>query len=239
MSIAKRLARDTRVRALVATATVLGVAGIVVAWKMGLDLAKLKQLWVDGEAFLKANPWSLFVAIVFLTGLPFPISALLVLAGLVWGATWWACLLALLALALNMTWTYWVAAYPARGVIEKVLANTSLRIPDLPKQDHVRLILMLRLTPGLPLFIHNYILGFLRTPFRLYLPLSLALSGPIAIGILLTGGALMEGKAGLAIAGLGIVVIAVLGTRMLRARLARKKITLAEAATQPDPAAEI
>ena len=229
MSIVKRLARDTRVRALVATATVLGVAGIVVAWKMGLDLAKLKQLWVDGEVFLKANPWSLFVAIIFLPGLPFPISALLVLAGLVWGATWWACLLALLALTLNMTWTYWVAAYPARGVIEKVLANTSLRIPDLPKQDHVRLILMLRLTPGLPLFIHNYVLGFLRTPFRLYLPLSLALSGPISIGILLTGGALMEGKAGLAIAGLGIVVIAVLGTRMLRARLARKKPALAEA----------
>ncbi len=229
MSIVKRLARDTRVRALVATATVLGVAGIVVAWKMGLDLAKLKQLWVDGEVFLKANPWSLFVAIIFLPGLPFPISALLVLAGLVWGANWWACLLALLALALNMTWTYWVAAYPARGVIEKVLANTSLRIPDLPKQDHVRLILMLRLTPGLPLFIHNYVLGFLRTPFRLYLPLSLALSGPISIGILLTGGALMEGKAGLAIAGLGIVVIAVLGTRMLRARLARKKPALAEA----------
>ena len=229
MSIVKRLARDTRVRALVATATVLGVAGIVVAWKMGLDLAKLKQLWVDGEVFLKANPWSLFVAIIFLPGLPFPISALLVLAGLVWGANWWARLLALLALALNMTWTYWVAAYPARGVIEKVLANTSLRIPDLPKQDHVRLILMLRLTPGLPLFIHNYVLGFLRTPFRLYLPLSLALSGPISIGILLTGGALMEGKAGLAIAGLGIVVIAVLGTRMLRARLARKKPALAEA----------
>ena len=229
MSIVQRLARDTRVRALVATATVLGVAGIVVAWKMGLDLAKLKQLWVDGEVFLKANPWSLFVAIIFLPGLPFPISALLVLAGLVWGANWWACLLALLALALNMTWTYWVAAYPARGVIEKVLANTSLRIPDLPKQDHVRLILMLRLTPGLPLFIHNYVLGFLRTPFRLYLPLSLALSGPISIGILLTGGALMEGKAGLAIAGLGIVVIAVLGTRMLRARLARKKPALAEA----------
>jgi len=239
MSIVKRLARDTRVRALVATATVLGVAGIVVAWKMGLDLTKLKQLWVDGEAFLKANPWSLFLALVFLPGLPFPISALLVLAGLVWGATWWACLLALLALALNMTWTYWVAAYPARGVIEKVLANTSLRIPDLPKQDHVRLILMLRLTPGLPLFIHNYILGFLRTPFRLYLLLSLCLSGPISIGILLTGGALMEGKAGLAITGIGIVVIAVLGTRMLRARLAKKKLALAEAETQPDPAAEI
>ena len=238
MQFLKQLAQNPRFRTLVITSAVLGLIGIVVAWKMGLDLATMKKLWTDGEAFLKANPWSLFLAIVFLPGLPVPVSALLILAGAVWGTTWWACLLVVLALALNMTWTYWVAAYPARGIMEKILSSTSIKIPELPKKDHVRLILVLRLTPGLPLFVHNYILGFFRAPFPLYLALSVALSGPIAVGILLTGGALLKGNAGMAITGIGVLVIAIVGTKILRAKFAKKKIE-EERAEQPDPASEI
>ena len=238
MQFLKQIAQNPRFRALVIISAVLGLVGMVVAWKMGLDLATMKKLWVDGEAFLKANPWSLFLAIVFLPGLPVPVSALLILAGAVWGTTWWSCLLVVLALALNMTWTYWVAAYPARGIMEKILATTSIKIPDLPKKDHVRLILVLRLTPGLPLFVHNYVLGFFRPPFPLYLLLSLALSGPIAVGILLTGGALLKGNAGMAITGIGVLVIAIVGTKILRARFAKKKLE-GEKGEEADPAAEI
>ena len=157
----------------------------------------------------------------------------------------------LLALALNLSWTYFIAAYPARNLIEKILRNTTIKIPDLPKKDHLRLILILRLTPGIPLFIHNYILGFLRTPFKLYLPLSLFLSGGMCTGILLTSGALVQGKAGAAIAGVSLIVVAIVVTKMLRARMAKKAdpaahphltdppATLAEMADKPDPAADI
>ena len=114
------------------------------------------------------------------------------------------------------------AAYPARGLIEKLLSQTSIKIPALPKNDHIRLILLLRLTPGLPLFIHNYILGFLRTPFWLYLSLSMLLSGAITSGILLTTGALLEGKMGMAIMGIMLIVVGAIAIKMLRAKLAKK-----------------
>ena len=248
----KKLLADKRVRIALALGIIGFIATVVVAWKMGVTLAGLKQAWIDSRDFLLAHPWAMFVALVFLPGLPIPMSALLLVAGAVWGANVKACLLMLLAMALNMSWTYWVAAGPARGFIEKVLANTKIRIPELPKNDHIRLILILRLTPGIPLFIHNYILGFFRTPFLMYLPLSLLLAGSIACGILVTGGAILQGRAGAAITGISLIVVGVLVIRVLRAKLARKPITehqpgLTEppvplkdkAEAEPDPASEI
>lgn len=248
----KKLLADKRVRLALALGGLGFIVMLVVAWKMGVTLAGLKQAWIDSRDFLMAHPWAMFLALVFLPGLPIPMSALLLVAGAVWGANLQACLLMLLAMAINMSWTYWLAAGPARGFIEKVLANTKIRIPELPKNDHVRLILILRLTPGIPLFIHNYILGFFRTPFLLYLPLSLLLAGSVACGILLTGGAILQGKAGAAITGISLIVVGILVIRILRARLAKKPVTdpqpgLTEPPVPlkdrieatPDPAAEI
>ena len=248
----KKLLADKRVRVAIAIGFVGFIVALIVAWKLGVTLAGLKQAWVDSRDFLIAHPWAMFLALVFLPGLPIPMSALLLVAGAVWGANLKACLLMLLAMALNMSWTYWLAAGPARSFIEKVLVNTKIRIPELPKNDHIRLILILRLTPGIPLFIHNYILGFFRTPFLLYLPLSLLLAGSIACGILLTGGAILQGKVGAAITGISLIVVGVLVIRILRAKLAKKPVTdhlpgLAEPPvplrdkpeSEPDPASEI
>jgi uncharacterized membrane protein YdjX (TVP38/TMEM64 family) len=248
----KKLLADKRVRIAIAIGSVGFILAVIVAWKLGVTVAGLKQAWVDSRDFLIAHPWAMFLALVFLPGLPIPMSALLLIAGAVWGANVKACLLMLLAMALNMSWTYWLAAGPARGFIEKVLVNTKIRIPELPKNDHIRLILILRLTPGIPLFIHNYILGFFRTPFLLYLPLSLLLAGSIACGILVTGGAILHGKVGAAITGISLIVVGVLVIRILRARLAKKSIAEAQPnlteppvplrdkpESEPDPASEI
>ncbi|MEO8614657.1 MAG: hypothetical protein ABI600_05905, partial [Luteolibacter sp.] len=100
------------------------------------------------------------MALVILPGLPIPTSALLLTAGVVWrDQPMMACLLCLLALILNLTWTYWLAAGPARRLVEKMLAATGIQIPDLPRGDHLKLILVMKLTPGIPLFLQNYLLG--------------------------------------------------------------------------------
>ena len=249
----KKLLADKRVRIAIALGAVGCILAVIVAWKMGVTMAGLKQALADSEQFFKTYPWAMFLALVFLPGLPIPMSALLVIAGKVWDKNaLQACFLLLVAMALNMSWTYWVAAGPARRFIEKVLVNTKIRIPELPKNDHIRLILILRLTPGLPLFIHNYILGFFRTPFLLYLPLSLLLAGSIACGIMVTSKGLFEGKFGTAIIGISLIVVGVLVIRILRARLARKKVTehlpgltdppaplKDKPESEPDPASEI
>lgn len=201
----------------------LGVASLVTAWWMGVDLAMLRQWWADGRDYLRQHDWALFLAIAILPGCAVPISPLLLLAGAVWGATVKACLLTVGAIVVNMTWTYFLAAYPARRYVEKILTSAAIKIPDLPKNDHVRLVMIFRLTPGIPFFIHNYVMGFLRTPFWIYLPLSILLAGSVAIGIMLTGGALLEGKAGAAITGVSLIVVGLLVTSMLRKRYVKKK----------------
>jgi uncharacterized membrane protein YdjX (TVP38/TMEM64 family) len=174
--------------------------------------------------YLVRNPAALFVALVFLPGLPIPMSALLFTAGVVWRhEPLMAVSLSMLAISINLTWTYWVAAGPARRVVEKVLASSSVKIPDLPRGDHFRLILVLKLTPGIPFFFQNYLLGFLRAPFMLYLPLSILCNGIIGTGIILSGVGVGDGNLKWAIWGISIIALGVVFTQLIRGWLAKKK----------------
>lgn len=83
----------------------------------------------------------------------------------------------LAALAINLSRTYWLAARLGWGLLEKLLTPGGIRIPEMPHGGYVRFIFLLRLTPGFPMFLQNYLLGFLRVPFRLYLSVSLGCTG--------------------------------------------------------------
>jgi uncharacterized membrane protein YdjX (TVP38/TMEM64 family) len=201
----------------------------VLAWRAGYDLADLKTAWDTLKAYLVEKPWVLFLALVILPGFPVPLSALLVIAGLVWGKQpVMACSLCLLALALNLTWTYWLAAGPARRLVEKLLAASAVTIPDLPRGDHLKLILVLKLTPGVPMFFQNYLLGFLRAPFHLYLPISLLCNGIVGTGIVLSSVGIGDGKMMPALTGISLIAVGVVLTQLVRGWLARRKRVVAE-----------
>jgi uncharacterized membrane protein YdjX (TVP38/TMEM64 family) len=224
MELVRKIVTDRRFHRLAGVGLVLGFCLLALAWRMGVDLKMLKEGWMRSEEFLRAHPWWLFGALVILPGLPVPTSALLVLAGTVWrDRPVMACAICLLAIALNMTWTYWLAAYPARGLMEKLLARSTLRIPKLPKNNHLRALLLLRLTPGIPLFVQNYLLGFFRVPFRLYLPVSMGCSGLIACGIVLSGAGVAGGNFMPAITGVGLIVVGMVVVQMVRQRLVGKR----------------
>jgi uncharacterized membrane protein YdjX (TVP38/TMEM64 family) len=215
----------------------MGLAGFVggvailglLGWRLGLDLTVLKGYWAELNAYLVENPVALFVALVILPGLPIPASALLVTAGVVWRAQpVMACGLAFFAIALNVTWTYWLAAGLARNLVEKMLSKTKIAVPELPKGNHLKLILILKLTPGIPFFFANYLLGFLRAPFALFLPISLLSNGIIGSGIVLGGAGLADGNLKLAkwailLVGVGVVLI-----QLVRRWLGRSKADGAE-----------
>ncbi|MBJ7283963.1 MAG: hypothetical protein JHD00_02590 [Akkermansiaceae bacterium] len=206
---------------------VLLVSGLLagwLAWKTGINLASLKEVWTVTQAYLTKNPWALFLALVILPGLPVPTSLLMLTAGVVWRERpVMACGLCMLALALNFTWTYWLAAGPARRLVEKLLTATSLKIPELPHGDHLKLILVLRLTPGIPLFLQNYLLGFLRAPFYLYLPVSLLCTGIIGSGVILSGAGIADGNLKWAITGVSLIVLGGVFTHLVRGWLERRK----------------
>lgn len=224
MEIFRKLLRHRWVQIGSVTMLLVGLLGGFLAWKMGVDLGHLKEAWKISEAFLVKNPWALFAALVILPALPVPMSLLLLTAGVVWkDRPIMACLICLLALALNQTWTYWVAAVPARKLVEKLLVASSIQIPDLPRGDHLKLILVLRLTPGIPLFFQNYLLGFLRAPYHLYLPISVLCSGVIGCGVVLSGAGLADGKLKWAITGVSLIVLGGVLTHAIRGWLGRRK----------------
>lgn len=134
-----------------------------------------------------------------------------------------ACLITIAALTINMAWSYWAAAGPARNVVEFLLKRFRAKVPALPRGQAVQLLLILRLTPGIPFFLHNLVLGFLRTPFPTYMILSVLIIGPVAVGWIISGGAIMDGRVGLALLGLGIVLIVAFVTRIIGGWLSRRQ----------------
>lgn len=217
--------RWAKIGMLVAVAFVL--VAVVVASKMGVDLESLKEVWRRLSDHLVDHPWALIAALVFLPGLPIPASPLLFTAGVVWREQpLMAVGLSVFAISLNLTWTYWLAAGPGRRLVEKLLTATQIQIPDLPRGDHLRLILIMKLTPGIPFFLQNYLLGFLRAPFFLYLPISILCNGIIGAGFVLSGVGLADGNLKPAITGVSLIVLGVVFTQFIRKWLAKKRLKI-------------
>lgn len=223
MELLKKILRDRRFHRLAGAGLVLGGGAVLVAWRMGLDLQMLKMAWREAELFLMDRPWLLFAGLVVLPGLPVPTSALLFLAGTVWrDRPVVACAICLLALALNMSWTYWAASRPGRHLVEKLLVAGRFQIPELPHGNHLRFILLLRLTPGFPFFVQNYLLGFFRVPFRLYLPVSLGCSGLISCGVVLGGAGVADGNLTPVISGVALIVVGFVVVQWIKAKMLKR-----------------
>ena len=224
MELLRKLLSDRRVRIALGCLFGITLVAAALAWRAGYTPADLTDFWGALMGYLVEKPWVLFLALVILPGFPIPLSALLVIAGLVWGKQpVMACSLCLIALALNLTWTYWLAAGPARKLVEKLLATASIAIPDLPRGDHLKLILVLKLTPGVPMFFQNYLLGFLRAPFHLYLPVSLLCNGIVGTGIVLSSVGIGDGKMMPALTGLSLIAVGVVLTQLVRGWLTKRK----------------
>jgi len=190
----------------------------LLAWKAGIGVEELRRAWELAEDFLRERPLWLFLALVILPGLPVPTSALLFLAGVVWREQpLQACLIATLALLMNLAWTYWLAAGFGRRTLDRLAAWCGFRIPELKETSQLRVVLALKLTPGIPMFVQNYLCGFLLVPFRLYLLVSLPSNGLIGTGFVLAGVGLGDGKLVPALAGLFLVILGALVIRWVRA----------------------
>lgn len=180
----------------------------------------IREGWIHAREWLSRHLVWLFVALIILPAGPFPTSALLLLAGSVWGESpLMGCLFCLLAIGLNMSWTYWVAAGPGRWLIQRLLVGTRFQIPERMVGTPIKTTVVLRLTPGIPFFLQNYALGVMGVPFRIYLPVSLLCNGLLACGLVLGGAGIGNGKMGPLLMGVSILVVSIIVIGYLRQRL--------------------
>jgi uncharacterized membrane protein YdjX (TVP38/TMEM64 family) len=164
------------------------------------------------------HPWVIFAAIVVLPGLGFPSSVLFLMAGAIWGADFRSGTIALLGVVCNIAWTHLAAAGPGKGLLTRWMGRHLDRWRDLPRSDLLKLACMLRLTPGVPLFVQNYALGILGVPLWQSIAVAIPITGLYVYGFVITGGAIFQGHFGMAVAGVSLIVVASIGLRILSKR---------------------
>lgn len=205
----------------IAAAGLVFIAGAA-ALLLFLHPELLHQAWMLKDQLIgwcRAYPVLLFSALVILPAFGFPVSILLVLAGATWGSNWQSCAWAILAMFLNMTWTYIASAGPARKLVTDLLGNRWHSWKNMGHGDLIRLTVLMRVTPGVPLFLQNYVLGLLAVPYLPYILISVPINGIFVVGFVLTGGAIFDGQLGLALTGAAVLVTAFLLVRILRSRM--------------------
>lgn len=208
--------------ALLVISGALAALAVFLFWQSHPDPAYWRDLAQEALGYLKAHPWALLLVLATLPGLGFPVSPILVLTGIVLAPRYGmvtACLLGVLAQGTCTTWTYLLASGPLRAVITRYVRKRR-ELPSLTEGNMIRVGLILRLTPGIPYALQNVALGILGIRLGPYLAVSIPTSSIWSIGFIVTGGAIFEGRAGLAISGVLLLVVLVIATKMI----ARKKI---------------
>lgn len=168
-----------------------------------------------------AHPAVLLLAAAVLPLVGMPASPLWFTAGVRLGtlAGFWLCTGALL---INFTAGYWLARWGLRSSLTLWFSRRGWRIPEIPAKDEALTILLLRVTPGVPLCVQNYLLGLAGVKFSRYLLLSIPAQAAYALAFVWLGDSLASNalwRLVLAVAGLtGLVLLVSLLRRWLNRR---------------------
>jgi uncharacterized membrane protein YdjX (TVP38/TMEM64 family) len=199
------------------------VAGVLVL--RGVDL---KGLVVQGMAMIgDAGPWVFFSAMAVLPAVGFPLLAFALPAGPAFsGQLGLGGVLAAYgaAIAVNLALTYWLACHALRPLIERLVARTGHQIPQVAKDEHVEVTLLVRITPGPPFFLQSYLLGLGRVAFPIYMGVSWAVAMAYGVGFVVFGDAIVHGKASMAIMGVSLLVAAAIIVHLVRKHYGKGRV---------------
>jgi len=213
--------KKPRILILLIVATLIGGSLLYALIATGLTPSDLKEFIDRTITTISDYPVLVYLSVLIVGGLPLPLSPFLILAGVLFTERYGlpvALLLCYSAMVLNMIWTYFLSAYPMRTIFEKMMGIFAKKFPEIPDEHKSKVTLIIRITPGIPFFLQNYFLGVSRVPFGKYLLISMAIQAMYTSGFVIGGGAIFEGKAGLAIAAVSIFVILGFVVHWLRSR---------------------
>jgi uncharacterized membrane protein YdjX (TVP38/TMEM64 family) len=212
----------------VAAGLVLVVAGaLLLSSDPKVLLAQGKELWGQlMETVRAAGPLAFFSAMAILPGLGAPMLAFSVPVGSFFGPTlgmplvvFWS----LVATMLNLVLTYGLARRGLRPPLNALVKRLGYKLPEVESGDVVDLIVILRLTPGIPFLVQNYLLGLADVPVGRYLGVSSLLVLPQATAFVLFGNALMSGQGTLILTAVGLLAAVMAGTHLVRRHYSAKR----------------
>ncbi len=211
---------------LAVVAVVAAVGGVAVL--RGLDVRGLIDQTL--EFMREAGPVAFFSGMAVLPAVGMPLSPFTLSAGSIFGPTLGMPVVLLLtwaALAVNVLVTYVLARWIARPWLEKLVLRFGYRWPQVPAEEHWDVAILLRVTPGPPFFLQSAILGLAQVPLRIYMIVSVIVSGLYGTAFVVFGEALIAGKGRMVMLGFGGFAALTVGTHLLRRHLGRKKAAAA------------
>jgi uncharacterized membrane protein YdjX (TVP38/TMEM64 family) len=192
--------------------------------------ANPRELFERGMAFIRgAGPAVFFTAEALLPAAGVPVLAFVLTAGPIFGDQLGMGLtvaLSVIAITVNMVVTYFLARRALRPLLEKLITRLGYKLPQVDAGDVTDLVMILRLTPGIPFCVQNYLLGLAEMPFAKYILISCLISCPQNAAIVLFGDALMKGKGKMLLIAGSLVAVAAVATHMARKHYARKKVAV-------------
>lgn len=207
----------------------LAMAGVVV---VGGALLLLRGFDVPGAIedtlalIREAGPVTFFAAMAVLPAIGVPASVFTLTAGPVFGPRLGMPLVVVLSVAAmmaNIVMTYFLARRALRPVLERVFDRLGYRVPEVAPEDMMDLSIIVRVTPGSPFPVQNYLLGLARVPFGKYVLVAFVVQAIYTPAFVLFGDALLHGKGKMVVVAASLLVVAVVATQWVRKRMARKK----------------
>ena len=132
-------------------------------------------------------------------------------------------MLGIAAITFNLTVTYWLARRWLRPLLTRLVARLGYKLPEVESGDATDLIILLRVTPGPPFFVQNYLLGLAEVPFGRYLVISCAVQWSFNVAFMLFGDALSQGRGKMAVIAIGLLAALVVGTHLVRRHLGQNR----------------
>jgi uncharacterized membrane protein YdjX (TVP38/TMEM64 family) len=207
----------------------LAVAGVVVVaggllLARGYDIKGLIQEVLGVIRGAGAVPFFLAMAILPAAGMPmsfFSLTAGPVFAPQIGMPA--VIVLSLAAITFSMAFSYFLATRLLRPVLEALLVRLGYKLPQVDSGDATDLIVLLRVTPGVPFPVQNYLLGLARVPFGKYLLVSCLIQWPTNAAFILFGDALLQGKGKVALISLSVILALMAATQLVRKHYGAKK----------------
>ena len=186
-------------------------------------MSAITSCWRDLLAVAEeTNPVLLIGLMTILPLVGVPISPFWVLSGLRFGPAI-GFVVAVASLSANFTVAYWLAQRWLRAPLSRWLQRRGYRILTVNNEDEVQLILMIRLAPGLPLFVQNYLLGLASVKFSRYLYCSLPVQAAYCFLFVFLGHSLLLGHILKVAAGGATLLVAGLATSLVRRQFRRSR----------------
>ena len=156
----------------------------------------------------------------FLPIFPIPLSPFYLIIGTIYGVGF-SLIATAVVIFINLSLAHYLATGFLRPVIDNIISKYSFTIPKVYPTEYIKLSIALRIAPGIPYFLKNYLNSLAGVPLKSYLLISWPLEMLWALAFILLGESIFEGNFGLTIYSICLVITLILIIKLIREHYAK------------------